>query len=99
MAGRICTSLEAMCISHEASPRHAPSRKCWDKPPLTYSRYRRSRANSARSASGKPTSLFGVFGATTDSPSLSSCMHMRLVCHSGRPPNYLHITGDALCYR
>lgn len=23
MAGRICTSLEAMCISHEAKPRHA----------------------------------------------------------------------------
>lgn len=82
MAGRICTSLEAMCISHEASPRHGTICSYWVPLPTVG-----PQDQSVRSASGKPTSL--CFGETTGSPSLSWCMHMRARWHSGPLITYI----------
>lgn len=67
MAGRICTSLAAMCISHEAKPRRAPFAVGPFEPG-------RLSASPAPSASGKPAYYCRRCWWLTTSAGLVACM-------------------------
>lgn len=89
MAGRICRSLEAMCISHEASPRHGILCSQVLGPP-TYSRpqgpicpFRQWEADKSMFRGDDRQSVFVV-------------VHAYAFKVAFWPPYYLHTTGEHL---